>query len=126
MRNNKIYLITISSIFYAGSVHSVNNLKNEPNGILELPTEVQEAEIRKLDTELAQRIYERLSDEWSSNSFRYLQVKVNNGVVSLTGLVQTVNDKKKLEDKIKNMIGVRRLDSEIKVLENPENPMNKH
>jgi osmotically-inducible protein OsmY len=123
MGSRKLFLIIISSIFYIGSALSANNYKN-PNGILELPTETQEAEVRKLDTELAQRIHERLSDEWASNGgYRYLGVKVNNGVVSLTGLVETLNDKKKVEDRIKNMVGVRRLDSEIKILKNKENSM---
>ena len=123
MRKITHILIILSSFFLSENAHGANYIKKEPDGILELPTETQEAEVRKLDTELSKRIHDRLSDEWSSRAYRYLGVKVNNGVVSLNGLVQTENDRKRVEERIKNIPGVRSLNSHIKVIHREDESM---
>ncbi len=112
----------LSLIFFAATLlferaFSANDIKKEPNGILKLPTETQEAEVRRLDTELSKKVHDMVSNEWSSKGYKYLGVKVNNGVVNLTGLVQTENDRKRLEARIKNIIGVRALKSDIRIIQ---------
>ncbi|MBA3602577.1 MAG: BON domain-containing protein [Parachlamydiaceae bacterium] len=107
-------------VFSANPIHAYPT-QNEPDGILELPTEIQEAEVRRLDTELAEKIYHKFRNEWSSKGYKYLNVKVNNGVVSLTGLVEKESDKRKVEENIKNMAGVRRLNINLQVVNTEEN-----
>ncbi len=115
------FSIFLSLFLPSEVIFSANPIHNEPNGILELPTETQEAQVRRLDTELAEKIYNRLRNEWPSKGYKYLNVKVNNGVVSLTGVVEKESDKRKVEEKIKNMTGVRRLNVNLQVVNTEEN-----
>lgn len=69
------------------------------------------------DAELTKRIQDKLNPGWFSEGYQGTSVSVKNGAVTLKGSVPTWKDKENLEKDIRNMEGVRSLDSQLKVEE---------
>ena len=69
------------------------------------------------DAELTKRIQDKLNPGWFSEGYQGLSVSVKNGTVTLKGSVLTWKDKESLEKDLRNMEGVRSLDSQITVQE---------
>lgn len=67
------------------------------------------------DQELATKIHDKLKPGWFSPGFDQVTAEVNNGIVNLHGSVKTWADKEKLEKEIRNMDGVRQLNSSLSV-----------
>jgi osmotically-inducible protein OsmY len=69
------------------------------------------------DAELTKRIQDKLNPGWFSQGYQGISVNVKNGKVTLKGTVDTQIDKEDLEKDIRNMEGVRSLDSQLSVQE---------
>lgn len=72
------------------------------------------------DTELQKDIQGRLTGSWFSKNYPGVQATVTNGTVVLTGSVDSVQDKKEIEDRLIHVKGVRNLDNQIFVRANQE------
>lgn len=69
------------------------------------------------DTELAKQIHDKISSGWFSTGYDQVKAKVNNGTVVLTGVVDKWDDKDKVEKEVRNIEGVRVLESHLSVRE---------
>lgn len=67
------------------------------------------------DQDLAKKINDKLHSGWFSRGYDQVTADVNNGVVTLQGSVKTWADKEKVEKEIRDMDGVRKLNSGIDV-----------
>lgn len=67
------------------------------------------------DQNISDDIHDELDSGWFTKGFESVTFKVNNGVVSLTGTVPTTDDKINLEKAIRNIDGVRSLDSQLAI-----------
>lgn len=65
------------------------------------------------DQQLTKDIRGKLSSGMFSKGYEQLSVRVNNGDVTLIGTVPTQSDKDKVEKEVRNMTGVRSLNSQI-------------
>lgn len=68
------------------------------------------------DQELQKKVRDSLSS-WFSNDYKNVSADVNNGNVTLRGSVNTNDDRKKIEDKIRKIDGVRQINNQITVAE---------
>lgn len=71
------------------------------------------------DRRLEKDITDTLSSGMFSKGYDQITVQVNNGTVALRGTVETADDKNHVEQKVRNMRGVRNLNSQISVRSNP-------
>ncbi len=69
------------------------------------------------DQELAKQIHDKLNSGWFTKGFEQVNFQVHNGNVVLNGIVKNSDDKDKLEKEIRNIDGVRSLNSQIRVQE---------
>jgi len=69
------------------------------------------------DRELAKKIHDKLSSGWFSEGYKQVNFQVNNGDVLLQGSVKTMADKDKVEKEIRDIKGVRSLNSRLNVVE---------
>jgi len=67
------------------------------------------------DQDLANKIRDKIGSGWFSKGFDQVRVQVNNGNVTLQGSVKTWDDKEKVEKEVRNMDGVRSLNSQLNV-----------
>lgn len=67
------------------------------------------------DTDLAKNIRDRLAGGWFSEGFDQVTVRVYNGDVTLGGSVKSQADKEKVEKEVRNLNGVRNLNSTIAI-----------
>lgn len=70
------------------------------------------------DQEIAKKIQDYLKGGWFSKSYEGVNVRVNNGKVTLSGTVPTNEDKQKIEKDVRNINGVRQLSSDLKATDN--------
>lgn len=77
----------------------------------------QSAQSVPTDQELAKNVRDKLSSGWFSKGYEQVQVQVNNGNVTLTGSVKTNDDKLKVEKEVRNLDGVKSLNSQLTVQE---------
>lgn len=68
------------------------------------------------DQEITKKIHDTLSPGWVSKGFKDVTYDVNNGYVDLKGTVDTPENKKKVEDDVRKIKGVRDLNSLIIVV----------
>lgn len=73
------------------------------------------------DQELTKKIRDKIGSGWFSRGYEDVNFRVNNGVVTLQGSVQTESDKEKVEKEIRNLNGVRSLNSNLMVQEKSKN-----
>lgn len=69
------------------------------------------------DQDLAKKIRDKIGGGWFSKGYDQVVVQVNNGVVTLQGSVKTFEDKEKVEKEVRNIEGVRSVNSQISVME---------
>lgn len=67
------------------------------------------------DQELTKKIQDKVGSGWFTTGYDQVNVRVNNGTVTLQGTVKTWVDKEKIEKEVRNIEGVKLLNSEIKV-----------
>ena len=71
------------------------------------------------DQELARKIQDKVNSGWFSKGSEQVTVQVNNGVVTIQGFVKTQSNKDKIEAEIRNIEGVKSLNSQL-VAREPE------
>ena len=69
------------------------------------------------DQKLTKDIRDKLSSGLFSKGYEQVNIDAKNGTVTLTGNVQTQSDKDKVEKEVRNMSGVRSLNSRIVIVE---------
>ncbi|MBA3239271.1 MAG: BON domain-containing protein [Parachlamydiaceae bacterium] len=70
-----------------------------------------------LDSHLAKKIHDTISEGWFSGGYENVQATVENGIVTLTGTVNSQSEKDDVEKEIRNLDGVKRLDSRLQIVE---------
>lgn len=68
------------------------------------------------DQEINRKIKEALDSGWFSSGFKNVSYDVNNGNVTLRGSVDTQENKKQVEDNVRNINGVRQVNNQITVV----------
>ncbi|MBA3721672.1 MAG: BON domain-containing protein [Parachlamydiaceae bacterium] len=127
MKNKKILTLAIglsvSSLTYAqynqdqrstysNQEYKSDNMNNDMN---------RNIDANISDQELTDKIRKKISSGWFSEGYDQVNAQVNNGVVTLQGAVKTQEDKENLEKDVRDMNGVRSLNSRINVLEPTSN-----
>lgn len=69
------------------------------------------------DQDLLKKIHDKIGPGWFSQGYDQVKAQVNNGVVTLRGSVKTWKDKEKVEADVRNIHGVRSLNSQISIEE---------
>ncbi len=69
------------------------------------------------DLELAQNVRYKLQSGWFSTGYDQVNVRVNQGVVTLDGPVDTLKDKEKVENEVRAIAGVKSIDNQLTVRE---------
>jgi osmotically-inducible protein OsmY len=69
------------------------------------------------DADLTQKIRDKLAGGWFSEGYDQVTVRVYNGDVTLGGSVKTQADKEKVEKEIRNLDGVRNVNSSIAIMD---------
>ncbi len=69
------------------------------------------------DQELQQRVQDKIGHGWFDKGYDQINIRVNNGIVTLDGVVRTEHDKDKIERNVRDMDGVKGLNSQITVKE---------
>ncbi len=67
------------------------------------------------DQELLSKVRDKISSGWFSKGYDQVDVKVNDGNVTLAGTVKTLEEKEKVEKEVRNIKGVRNVNSQISV-----------
>lgn len=73
------------------------------------------------DQEILKKIQDKIGPGWFTQGYDQVKAQVNNGVVTLRGAVKTWKDKEKVENEVRNIHGVRTLNSQISVEEPSSN-----
>jgi osmotically-inducible protein OsmY len=69
------------------------------------------------DQELTKKIQDKISSGWFSKGNEQVNVQVNNGVATLQGLVEAQSDKERIEKEVRNIEGVKSVNSQLTVQE---------
>lgn len=69
------------------------------------------------DQDLARIVNEKIGSGWFSRGYDWVNIQVTHGVVTLSGDVATMNDKEKIERKVRNIEGVKDVNNNIHVQE---------
>jgi osmotically-inducible protein OsmY len=80
---------------------------------------------QKSDPELTKEIRDKISSGWFTKGFDQVNVRVNDGSVTLDGQVKTYADKEKVEKEVRNIDGVKNLNSQITVSDANSKPEQK-
>ncbi|MBA3602526.1 MAG: BON domain-containing protein [Parachlamydiaceae bacterium] len=67
------------------------------------------------DQTLTRKIYDKISSGLFSNGYEDVKVEVRNGFVTLSGYVETSNDKEKVANVIQNIEGVRGITNNVRI-----------
>jgi osmotically-inducible protein OsmY len=67
------------------------------------------------DQDLTKKIQDKIGPGWFSKGYDQVSFQVNDGIVTLQGSVKTASDKGKVEREVRNINGVRGLNSQIAV-----------
>jgi osmotically-inducible protein OsmY len=68
------------------------------------------------DDDIKNKIRSILNSEWLPYDISEVAYTVNEGNVTLTGSVETLSNKKKLEDQIKRIDGVNQIDNRLEIV----------
>lgn len=68
-----------------------------------------------MDDEIAKDVHDVLAGNWLSSGYPNVSFDVNNGTVSLRGVVDTQDEKNKIEQSVKKIEGVKAVRSDITV-----------
>lgn len=69
------------------------------------------------DEELTRKIQKEIGGGWFFEGYKDINVQVKDGAVTLSGNVKTESDKQKIDREVRNLHGVRKLNSNLKVIE---------
>jgi osmotically-inducible protein OsmY len=67
------------------------------------------------DPQISKRINDAVGPGWLSKGYPNVTFEVNNGNVTLSGTVNSLDDKKKIEDSVRKIDGVRQINNQITV-----------
>ncbi len=70
------------------------------------------------DQELNRRIHKQIDDSWYARGYRDVKIHASDGTVTLSGSVETEKDKNEIESSIRNIEGVKALNSKRLVVKN--------
>lgn len=73
------------------------------------------------DRALGQRIRDAIKGGWFSKGYEQVSLDVNNGIVTLKGFVISLDDKKKVENAVKDVNGVNNVNNQLTVQANQDN-----
>lgn len=65
------------------------------------------------DKMLNARIREKISDGWFTQSYKMITLRTNNGVVTIIGVVDSNEDVKKINDKLRDVEGIRSVNNQL-------------
>ncbi|GAB4226367.1 MAG: hypothetical protein Tsb0021_02260 [Chlamydiales bacterium] len=65
------------------------------------------------DQDIKRKIEKELKGGWFSSSYKNINIEINDGVVTVTGIVENTSDMKEVEDRIKNIKGVQMLKNNL-------------
>lgn len=74
-----------------------------------------EGQKKDLDQEVSKKIRDTIGSGWFSKGYQDVTFDVRNGIVSLRGSVDTLEDKNKVEDSVRKIDGVKQVNSQISV-----------
>ena len=83
--------------------------KNGSNGQAGYQGEISDQQIR-------QRVEEELTNTWISTSYDNVKIEVNDGNVSLSGIVEGKGDLREVEDRIKGIPGVKVVRNQLQIM----------
>lgn len=75
----------------------------------------QDTAATRYDRQLNAKIRDKVSNGWFTQSYTTIILRTNNGIVTITGEVDSREDVKKLIDKIKEIDGIRTVNSQLSV-----------
>jgi osmotically-inducible protein OsmY len=75
-------------------------------------------QVSPVDRDIGKKIRDAISSGWFSKGFQGVAVRVNNGNVVLRGFVDSEDNKKKVEDTVRKIDGVKNVDNQIRVKQN--------
>lgn len=67
------------------------------------------------DRDLDKRVRDAISSGWFSRGYQGVRIRINNGNVMLRGIVDSEENKKKVEDTVRKIDGVKQVDNQIRV-----------
>lgn len=67
------------------------------------------------DQEIAKDVHEVLAGGWFSKGYPNVSFDVNNGVVTIRGVVETLEDKTKLDESLRKVDGIRQVNNQLTV-----------
>lgn len=73
------------------------------------------APVSEKDAYVAKKVHDYIGEGWFSKGYDQVKAKVENGVVTLTGTVSKLSDKDKIEKEIRNIDGVKKVESHLVV-----------
>jgi osmotically-inducible protein OsmY len=73
------------------------------------------------DQDLTNKIRDKIGSGWLSKGYDQVKIQVNNGAVTLQGNVKTWDDKEKVEKEVRNMDGVKSLNSQLTFIKSNHN-----
>ncbi|KAF3362220.1 hypothetical protein PHSC3_001287 [Chlamydiales bacterium STE3] len=109
--NSTIYNTTISSGTIRGNPQNIYYNKGEPlNSFAKNDTYSNET-----DRRLGEKVRNAIKGGWFSKGYEQVQLDVNNGIVTLRGFVATLDDRKKVEDAVKDVDGVNKVQNNLNI-----------
>jgi osmotically-inducible protein OsmY len=111
--SNKISLFALTAFMAFANTSISANYQSSDGGTDTVGTYQKGSLIN--DQELNKRVQDKIKSSWHADSYKNVQAKVNDGAVTLIGFVPTLKDKENLEKAIRNIEGVKTVNSKITV-----------
>lgn len=73
----------------------------------------QDSASTEADKRINARIREKISDGWFTRSYEAIILRTNNGVVTIVGIVDSKDDVQKINDKLKDVGGIRSVNNQL-------------
>lgn len=100
-KNSLGILIGVLSLCFMGDAHAAYNQNSNYTSSRTTDTSLVS------DQDLNKKINDKIGPGWFSRGYEQVVVQVNNGMVTLQGTVKTLEDKDKVEKKVREIDGVR-------------------
>lgn len=78
----------------------------------------QDSASTEADKRINARIREKISDGWFTRSYEGIVLRTNNGVVTIVGVVDSRDDVQKINDKLKDVGGIRSVNNQLSTKKN--------
>lgn len=103
------------------SSYTNQNRYNQPkvsmNGTQEQKAMPVDNQQMKADSQLKDQVHNELTNNWFSKNYPGIDVQVSNGIVFLNGEVASQKDKSEIQNRIKGLKGVKRIENNISTKE---------